>query len=151
MRGVEAAKEKAIFRHKICRLLFQLPGVKIRELPRKLKLGFKLLNEITMATTGFTKSHSTEPLIEELIDLAMYNAFDYSRELCTCFRKLILCRKEHCLELGMHFLKLLWTTEHSKLHSAMLRCVRDLYYKLRPEHLDFLNARIRELMMRQEN
>ena len=42
-RGTYAAKQKAVIRHKICRLLLQLPGAKKSKLRKKVKLGFKLL------------------------------------------------------------------------------------------------------------
>ena len=43
-KGIQVAKEKAVIRHKISRLLLQLQGVKKKQLRHKIRLGFMLMN-----------------------------------------------------------------------------------------------------------
>ena len=107
-----------------------------------------------MAVKGFTdlEAESLVPLLQELIEIAVNKASNFGALIDVYFRKLImLCKKDHCRRLSMHFLERLWFTEHSKLHARMLGTVRDLYGHLKPEHCDFLSSQIKAFMGKEEN
>ena len=107
-----------------------------------------------MAVKGFTEleAESLVPLLQELIEIAVNKASNFGVLIDVYFRKLImLCKKDHCRRLSMHFLERLWLTEHSKLRVRMLGTVRNLYGHLMPEHCNFLSSQIKALMVKEEN